>query len=209
MRFLALIILALLPFTVQAADASFAPRVDYSATYRIDPDGYVVTMSHHGGKVRMDMTQEGHAVTMIMEPLAHRMIMLMEGMAIAMDTRTPGPGISAKPGLSPGDVVANSGLTSGPLGTKTIAGLQCTLYNAVCRSAGEESHSVVCLTADNVMLESISTDPGKQFSMVATAVTVGPQDPGRFQVPPGVQVMTMDQMIQGMGGMGAMPPGIK
>lgn len=205
MRFLVLFVLAVLPFTfpmkrAAAADTSMAPKVDHSATYRVDPEGYVITMSHHGGKIRMDMTQEGYEVAMLMEPLAHRMIMLMQGMAIAMDTRMPGPGISAKPGLNPGDVVSGSGLTSGPLGTKVIAGVQCTVYEAVCRAGGEESHSRVCLTADNVMLESISTDPGKEFSMVATAVTIAPQDPSLFEVPPGTPVTTMDQMIQGMGG---------
>lgn len=207
MRFLVLFIVALLPITLPtgqaaAADGLLAPKVDYSATYRIDPDGHVMTMAHHDGTIRMEMAQDGETITMLLEPLAHRLIMFMQGMAIAVDTRTAGAGgISAKPGLSPGDVVGGSSLTSGPLGTKTIAGYQCTVYAAVCRGGGEESHSKVCLTPDNVMLESVSTDQGRPFTMIATEVSIAPQDPARFSVPAGVQVMNMDQMMQGMGGM--------
>lgn len=210
MRCLALFVVAVLPFTFRteradAADSPMVPKVDYSATYAIEPDGEAMTMAHHNGIIRLEMGAAGEAVAILLEPLAHRAIMLMQGMAIELDTRQGSPGISAKPGVSPGDVLGGSRIDPTPLGSKTIAGLDCVVYDAICTAGGEEAHSKVCLTPDNVMLESVSTDPGKPFTMTATQVSIAPQDPARFSVPAGVQVMSMDQMIQGMGGMPGLP----
>ncbi|RJF86286.1 hypothetical protein D3874_03920 [Oleomonas cavernae] len=198
-------VVAVLPFTFRteradaAADSQMVPKVDYSATYTIEPDGETMTMAHHDGIIRLEMGAAGEAIAILLEPLAHRAIMLMQGMAIELDTRQGSPGISAKPGVGPGDVLGGSRIDPTPLGSKTIAGLTCVVYDAICNAGGEEVHSRVCLTPDNVMLESVSTDPGKPFTMTATQVSIAPQDPARFSPPAGVQVMSMDQMMQGMG----------
>ncbi|WP_133636698.1 hypothetical protein [Zavarzinia compransoris] len=185
---------------VQAADM-LRPRVDYSATYRIDPDGMVMTMSHHAGRMRIDTDEGGRPATILMDPVKRVMFMLADGMAmkISMDQPLPGAG----KGLTPTGVVGSARYTPVPLGTKVIAGLGCTVYEAFCEGdGGKPVRSEVCLTDDMVMLEAVSKDQGQPYVMTATSVSLKPQDPARFEVPKGMQVMDMSQMLGGLGAMG-------
>lgn len=186
--------------SAQAADV-LRPRVDYSATYRIDPDGMVMTMSHHNGKMRIDTDEGGRPATIIMDPAKRVMVMLAEGMAMKMSMDQPMPGKG--PSTSPADVVNGARYTPVPLGTKTIVGLSCTVYEAFCETPGQKPvRSEVCLTEDMVMLEAVSKDQGQPYVMVATSVSLKAQAAGRFEVPAGVEVMDMTQMLGGLGAMG-------
>ncbi len=171
-----------------------APRVDYVASYRLDPDGETMRMAHHGGKIRMETTAEGQTAVILMDPAAQQILMLLQGMAMRMDMRRPMPGrASFKDGAA--GLATDVAVEPQPLGTKVIAGLNCTVYEAVCESSGGAPvHSRVCLTEDRVLLESVSQDHGKPFVLTATAVEIGPQDPALFTLPPGVQVMDMPSM---------------
>ncbi|PWR18477.1 hypothetical protein [Zavarzinia aquatilis] len=178
-----------------------APRVDYAATYVLQPDGETMRMAHHASKMRIDTSSDGEAATIIIDPAAQRMLMLMQGMVLQMDMRERMPGMSFKD--SGASLATDISVKPQPLGTKVIAGLTCTVYDAICGAGtGEPVHSLVCLTPDNVMLESVSKDQGRTVTLTATAVEIGPQDPALFAAPPGAQVMDMSRM---MGGMGAMP----
>lgn len=199
------ILLAALALSAPVAGAQardiLAPRVDYAATYILQPDGETMRMAHHASKIRIDTSSDGEAATIIIDPAAQTMLMLTQGMALRMDMRERMPGMSFKD--SGASLTTDISVKPQALGTKVIAGLTCTVYDAICGAGtGEPVHSLVCLTPDNVMLESVSRDQGRTVTLTATAVEIGPQDPALFAAPPGTEVMDMSRM---MGGMGAMP----
>lgn len=185
------------------------PKVDYSITYQVQPGGNLMTMAHHGGKMRMDMTEQGQAMTGLMDLHSNRMIVLMSApvkMAFEMSMDQPLPGMAGPgAGMSPQQMLTEADVKLSPIGTKTIAGHSCTYYNAVGTMGGDVAESKVCLTADNVMLYSETVDQGKTYVVTANHVDLGPQDPARFRVPPGYQVMPMQQMLQGLGGLPGLP----
>lgn len=193
-----LVVAALAPLPRAEAREILAPRVDYAASYRLEPEGQDMRMAHHGGKLRIDTVQDGEAAVIILDPKAQEMLMMMQGMAMRMDMREPAPGMSFKDGGA--GLATDISVKPQPLGTKQIAGLACTVYDAICGAdSGRPVHSLVCLTPDNVMLESVTRDGGQTITLTATAVEIGPQDPAGFALPPGVQVMDMSQMMGGRG----------
>ncbi|PWR18997.1 hypothetical protein [Zavarzinia compransoris] len=192
-----------------AAEPMPLPKVDYSVTYQVQPGGHLMTMAHHDGKMRMDMTEQGQAMTGLMDLHSNKMVVLMSApvkMAFEMDMSQPMPGMTGPgAGLSPQQMMTEADVKLSPLGTKTIAGHSCTYYSAVGTLGGETAESKVCLTGDNVMLYSETVDQGKTYVIAASHVDLGPQDPARFRVPPGYQVMPMQQMLQGLGGLPGLP----
>lgn len=199
--FLLALAILLQPVASARARDLLAPRVDYAATYVLLPEGETMRMAHHASKIRIDTSSDGEAATIIIDPAAQTMLMLTQGMAMRMDMRERMPGMSFKD--SGASLATDISVKPQALGTKVIAGLTCTVYDAICGAGtGEPVHSLVCLTPDNVMLESVSKDQGRTITLTATAVEIGPRDPALFAAPPGTQVMDMSRM---MGGMGAMP----
>lgn len=69
-------------------------------------------------------------------------------------------------------------------GTDRVAGLSCTIW----RIELEGQTSRACITADGVMLRAATGGgPGGENVLEAVSVTPGPQDPARFERPPGFQ----------------------
>lgn len=85
-------------------------------------------------------------------------------------------------------------------GTDTVLGYRCTVWTV----QGNEGSGEACVTEDGVMLRSRGMAGGQSGGMVATQVAYGAQDPTRFRVPQGYQVM---QMPGGPGAPGGRPPG--
>ncbi|MFA5121213.1 hypothetical protein [Zavarzinia sp.] len=193
-----------------AADQMPLPRVDYAITYQMQPGGHVMDMAHHAGWTRVDMHEQGQAMTGIMDLHSDRMIMLMETpmpMAFEVDMSQPMPGLPGAPGagMSPQQMMTEADVKLTAIGAKTVAGVGCTLYDAVGTIGKDSARSKVCLTADNVMLYSETVEQGETYVLTATKVSFAAQDPARFKVPPGVRVIPMQQMLQGMGGLPGMP----
>lgn len=200
--FFAFILVVVAAFGIANAWAAdvLRPRVDYRATYRIEPDGESLTMTHHGGLIRLDARHEGEDVAMIMDMKKRIMLMLSETGAMRMDMDQPLPGAQTRSRTA--DWATDVSLRPTALGTKEILGHQCTVYDAICGAGtGRPVRSRVCLTDDLVMLESISQDRGREFHMIATALDIAPQDPALFRAPPGIEVLDMSQMIRGLPGM--------
>jgi len=189
------------------------PRVDYAATYSVTPGGQTMQMAHHQGLMRMDMTERGQALTGFMNLHTNKMVVLMKSpmlMAFEMDMSQPIPGAPGLAGgMSPQKMMTEADVTLTRIGSKTIAGVGCTYYDAVGTLGKDRVDSKVCLTPDNVMLYSETVDQGKTYVVTATRVSITPQDPSRFQVPAGVPIMPAEQMMMGLGGLGGLPGLIK
>lgn len=187
------------------ADPLPLPKVDYAITYAVQPGGQVMNMAHHAGVMRVDMTEQGQAMTGLMNLHTNKMTVLMTvpvKMAFEMDMNDPMPGMAGPAaGISPQQMMTEGDVTLTPIGSKTVAGHNCTYYDAVGTLGKDRAESKVCLTSDNVLLYSEAVDQGKTYVLTATHVALGPQDPSRFRVPPGTQVMPMQMMLQGMGGL--------
>ncbi|PWR18476.1 hypothetical protein [Zavarzinia aquatilis] len=187
------------------ADPLPLPRVDYAITYNMQPGGQVMNMAHHAGIMRVDMTEQGQAMTGLMNLHTNKMTVLMSApmkMAFEMNMNDPMPGMAGPAaGISPQQMMTEGDVTLTPIGTKTIAGHSCTYYDAVGTLGKDRAESKVCLTSDNVLLYSEAVDQGQTYILTATHVALGPQDPSQFRVPPGTQVMPMQMMMQGMGGL--------
>lgn len=76
-------------------------------------------------------------------------------------------------------------------GTATVAGLPCTIWAV--QDGPSQGRS--CITEDGVMLRAEGAHQGQAGGMEAIAVSFAPQDPARFQRPPGYQ------SLQGMSGL--------
>jgi hypothetical protein len=79
-------------------------------------------------------------------------------------------------------------------GTDTIAGHSCTVWRIEADGdSGADEARRACITADGVPLrltEGTGADASTLY--VATRVTYGPQDPGRFRVPPGYRPLSAE-----------------
>ncbi|WP_305123546.1 hypothetical protein [Roseomonas sp. GC11] len=80
-------------------------------------------------------------------------------------------------------------------GSDSVAGLRCEVWTVTQRQ-GEGS---LCVTPDGLVLRASGRHPGGEGSLEALQVTYGPQDPARFQVPPGYQAVALPQ---------GLPPGL-
>ncbi|MCF4167198.1 hypothetical protein L2U69_16235 [Zavarzinia compransoris] len=200
---LAVLAAAVLLPGVALADPVPLPTVDYSISYLVQPGGHAMDMAHHDGIMRMDMNEQGQSMTGLMNLKTDKMTVIMTApmkMAFEMDMNQPMPG-GMGGGVSPQQVFTEGDVTLTAIGAKTVAGHDCTLYDAVGTLNGDRMESKVCLTGDNVMLFSESVEGGKTYTVTATRVDVGPQDASRFRVPPGVQVMPMGAMMGALPGM--------
>lgn len=184
------------------------PKVDYSATYTVTPGGHTMQMSHHRGLMRMEMNERGQSMTGFMDLHSNKMVILMQTpmvMAIEMDMSQPLPGATGPAArISPQQMMTEADVVLTPIGTRTVAGVSCTYYDAVGTLGQDRVNSKVCLTPDNVMLYSETVDQGTTYVVTATSVSITPQDPGRFRVPPGIPVIPAEQMMQGLGGLGGL-----
>lgn len=183
------------------ADPLPLPQTDYSATYLVQPGGRSMAMAHHEGRMRVEMTP---SMTGIADLKTNKMILLMKGpqlMAMEIDMNQTLPAMEGMPGMdtiTPQQIITDTDVTLTEIGRKTIAGLGCTLYDAIGTTAGKPVKSKLCLTPDNVVLFVETLDRAKTYTMTATVVTIAPQDPSQFQVPPGTPIMNMEDMLRGM-----------
>ncbi|MDD3445143.1 MAG: hypothetical protein PHS60_07020 [Zavarzinia sp.] len=185
-----------------SADPLPLPKVDFAITYLVTPGGHSMDMAHHNGVMRMDMSEQGQSMTGLMNLHTDKMTVIMTApmqMAFEMDMNQPMPG-GGMPGggMSPQQMMTESDVTLTEIGSKTVAGHDCTLYHAIGTLGAERTESDVCLADGNVMLFSQTVDQGTTYTITATRVDLSPQDASRFRVPPGVRVMPM-------GALGAMP----
>jgi len=187
MRFLSKPVLAL-PVLL-AAYATMAqemppafPTRDVSVTYKAT-NGPEMQMSWLVAEQRIRVDVSGGAGAVVMDMRDKKGFMIMDEQRMAMEL--PKEGMPAQPGqLPPGAKVTKEG-------PDTVAGIACTIW--LTEYQGVRSRS--CITGEGVLLR-VRVD-GSQDGMEATKVTFAAQNPARFRVPEGFQVMQMPGGGQG------------
>jgi hypothetical protein len=170
------------------------PTRDVSATYRFEggapngaPQTIKMTYKVNGDRMRID---EDHVSYTIMDGSTKHSYMVMVPNKTYMDAPFDP---QAERGFMP------PGLKFTRVGTDTVAGLPCTVWQA---QMGNET-STACITADGVMLraEQSGPDNAKQ-RIVAVSVDYSPQPDSLFVPPAGFRRVQPPPMPPG-----GMPPG--
>ena len=195
-----LLLLAALPAAAQDRPV-FAPTRDVAVTYRVTAGqgaGHSLRMAWLVAERKLRVDAEGAPGWSVIDQRAQRMLVVMEQQRAVLEVpANTGPG-----GLSlPTEPPAGARFTRGA--AATVAGLRCTTW----RYEDGDKQGETCLTADGVMLRSSGGQRDGQGSRTgaveATAVAYGPQDPARFEPPPGYRAL---QLPAGRAAPGLPPP---
>jgi len=156
------------------------PSVDYMATGNMGSRG-MLTVRHHEGKLRTDMLMAGLPIpALILVDLTTRKALIhmpQPGWQGAMEVDLGQAG-----GMGP---VTGEGTKAG---TSTVAGETCDVWQMTSRQSGNPL--AACITADGIhLLTQVTIDGAPVTVMEMTAVTRAPQDPGVFELPPGVPII--------------------
>lgn len=200
MRRLALLA-ALLPAALPAAAQdrpALLPSRDVAVTYLVtvgQGQGHALRMAWLVAARKLRVDAAGAPGWSVIDQRANRMLVVLDQQRAVLEMpANTGPG-----GLSiPTEPPASARFTRA--GEATVAGLRCTLW----QYEDGERKGETCLTADGVMLRSSGGQGGRTGAVEATEVTYGPQDPARFQAPPGYRSM---QLPPGLGLPGLASPG--
>ena len=166
--------------------------VDYHETGNATPGATDHTMKMYfsagGDRMRVELT--GRPAVMIVDRAAGKSVMLM----VAQQKYIEMP-YDAKRAM----VFDHPEGTLTRKGTDTVAGLQCTVYDA----HGPHGEAEICLTADGVMLRAANMDPSEHgHRLEAVKVTYGTLSDSLFKPPAGYQKLNMPA------GMGMPPTGM-
>jgi hypothetical protein len=201
---LALLCLAAPPAAAQERPV-FVPTRDVAVTYRVTSGqgaGHELRMAWLVAERKLRVDAEGAPGWSVIDQRARRMLVVMEQQRTVLEVpANTGPG-----GLSlPTEPPASARFTKGA--AATVAGLRCTLW----RYEDGDKKGETCLTADGVMLRSSGGQGSRTGTVEATAVAYGPQDPSRFQPPPGFRSMQLPPGLSspGLSSPGLAPPGAK
>jgi hypothetical protein len=190
----------LLPALPAAAEDRplFLPTRDVAVTYRVTAGqaaGHELRMAWLVAERKLRVETPGVPGWSVVDQQAQRMLVVLEQQRAVLEVPARGgPGGFTLPTEPP----ASARFTRG--GSATIAGQRCTLW----RYEDGQNKGETCLTADGVMLRSSGGRGERTGAVEATAVAYGPQDPARFQAPPGFQSM---QLPPGFSLPGGKPPG--
>ena len=193
-RILPALLLAALPATAQERPV-MVPTRDVAVTYRVTAgqgQGHELRMAWLVAERKLRVDAEGAPGWSVIDQQAKRMLVVMEQQRAVLEVpANTGPG-----GLSiPTEPPASARFSKG--GSATVAGLRCTIW----RYEDGDKRGETCLTADGVMLRSSGGQGNRTGAVEATAVAYGPQDPARFQAPPGFRSLQLPS------GPGLPPPG--
>jgi hypothetical protein len=173
------------------------PTRDVAVTYLVTAgqgQGHELRMAWLVAERKLRVDAAGAPGWSVIDQRAKRMLVVMDQQRAVLEVpANTGPG-----GLSvPTEPPASARFTRG--GSATVAGLRCTLW----RYEDGDKQGETCLTADGVMLRSSGGKGSRTGAVEATKVAYGPQDPARFQAPPGYRSM---QLPPGLTLPGAAPP---
>ncbi|MFK8253631.1 hypothetical protein [Ancylobacter terrae] len=173
------------------ADTLPLPKIDFALAGRTLGDNATVKMAHREGRIRLEIDVAGMpgGMTAFINPQRRRMIMLsdvpgMQNMAVEVE-------------LPEQYAFAGMPISGTRLGTDTVAGEACEVWRAAEKS--EAGPVDACITADGIVLRTQATVRGKpQVVFEATEISRAPQDPKRFELPPGVKVTRMPKGMQSL-----------
>jgi hypothetical protein len=183
MRFFAILCCVLVSFA-SAASASdwLRPDVAYSATRTLSAGGHEISgpLHYDGGKERFEMSLEGQQQVMIRREDYDLLYVIMPQMGMGMEMR-----IGSREAMpSAGDYAA---MQPEALGRETVAGEEATKYRVV--ADGATVH--IWASDDGIPLRMEGESPEGRFTMELSNLQRGPQPAELFEVPAGIQLMTM------------------
>ena len=170
------------------------PARDVMIEYRAS--GMTGAMNGGGGTMKMYFTGQGGRMRieppdgqgyMLMDASSGRMMVIMTAQRMYME-------LPREQSMAPMLDAANA--TFKKLGTDTVAGMKCTIYE----TSGKDRRGQVCLTDDGVMLRGQGGDTASRQNMEAVKVTYGAQPAALFEPPAGFTKMD----VPNLGGM--LPP---
>lgn len=134
---------------------------------------------------------------MLMDTAAGRMLVVMTAQRMYME-------LPRAQSMAP--ILDATNATFKKLGTDTVAGARCTIYE----TTSDTRKGQVCLTDDGVMLRGQGGDTGSRQAMEAVKITYAPQPAALFEPPAGFTKMDMPDMggmlPPAMGGRAGVPP---
>ncbi|MGQ3673533.1 hypothetical protein ACT6QG_14185 [Xanthobacter sp. TB0136] len=171
------------------------PSVDYSMTAK-SMRGARLEMSHHKGKMRVEMKKPGEDAVMtgIIDLETAKMLTLVPAM----------PNMAMEVELPPQYAATIKRGTGRKVGEAEVAGESCDLWHLDDTKTGE---TVTCITSDGIALRSHTEMGGApRVLFEAERVTRAPQDPAKFSFPPEVQIIQLNaKTIKGIqSGIGAL-----
>jgi len=207
-----ILIFLLLASTAMPAKANPLPlpRTDFVVKSK-GPEGSMFTYRHHDGKLRVDVKLAGIpiATTAIVDISTRKVLALIgapdSGMAVELDLN------EAQFGLAP------TSLDAKQVGSATVAGEQCDLFETVApprkiaAKSVPPSKTISCITPDGITLrlEAVS-NAGHQVVMEAIEITRVRQDAKLFAPPPGTKVIKapagMAGLLGAISGAGSLKP---
>jgi Domain of unknown function (DUF4412) len=149
-----------------------------------------IHFTSNGNRIRVEgMNGRGYA---IVDRAAGRVIIVMTERRMYME-------LPHDMSNDPNGLAAMEAATFNKIGTETIAGIGCTLYETTVK----ERKGKLCLADDGVWLHSVSGDPANPRELEAVKVTYATQPTSLFEPPAGFQKFDMPAgMPPGVGGPG-------
>jgi hypothetical protein len=163
----------------EGAVPTLLPAHDVAVTYRLAGLGGAKEMRISwltaAGRLRLDLPAELGGV-MLVDRRAQRAFMVMDHQRLVVELPLGGD-LPRLGELPPGAQLVREG-------EDRVAGLPCTVW----RYRDRDQSGRACITADGVLLRASGPGPagtGDAGALEAVAVAYGPQDPARFEPPPG------------------------
>ncbi|MGR7994712.1 hypothetical protein [Xanthobacter sp. ZOL 2024] len=158
------------------------PTADFSLKAKLLHGG-LVDLSHSGGRMRVEVTRPNVPGTMIgiIDLKASRMVMMTPNL----------PKMALEVDLPPEYVVGAMTGTGTKVGQAQVAGMSCDLWQVNGPAQRKvRAPTVACITADGIALRTETEIKGEKRALYEVqSVDLAPQDPTRFQLPPGLQVI--------------------
>lgn len=185
--------LAAAPALAQPHPMAVTPTRDVAVSYRAQ-DGRSAEMAWQAMSQKMRIETQELPGTVLVDTTTNQAVMLMAQQRLAMQIA-----VNSLPNGELANPAALMSRITGRGGSATIAGYRCTDWNFRHEQGNKLTTGTACLTDDGVTLRIVSTTNGKPWRAEATRVAYGPQEPARFQVPPGYQQMNGTALGPGLG----------
>lgn len=162
------------------------PDATYSAIRTMKMGGREISGPVHydKGKERFEMTVEGTQQIMIRREDKGRLYMVMPQMGMGMEMKVGGP--EAMPSA---DDYAK--LEPENLGRESLDGEEVTKYRIVAKEAGQDYTVLIWATDDGIPLRMEGSTTEGNFETVLTNLERDPQPAELFELPAGIQMMTV------------------
>lgn len=144
--------------------------------------GGSMDLSHSSGRMRVEVSRPNMPDTIvgIIDLKASRMVMMMPNI----------PKMAVEVELPPEYVVGAIAGTGTKIGQSEVADQPCDLWQVDPPARRKITAAVACITPDGIALRTEAEINGQKRALYEVqSLTRGPQDPSRFQLPPGVQVV--------------------